>query len=126
MYVAVLTACSLIHANIVTTYMYELKPLGELERDSPQGVGLGSGMLEISVEGGRPAAYPTCWKLYIVQEYCEYGALKIAIDQGWLRTASNEACLVREDCERCMWTMTRACLQDLKSCFEASCCCAGV
>lgn len=82
---------SLIHANIVTTYQYELKPLGEVEHD---GAGPGAGMLEITADSGKMGAAASCWKLYIVQEFCEYGALKCAIDQGWFRTAADEACLV--------------------------------
>ncbi|KAG2494464.1 hypothetical protein HYH03_007516 [Edaphochlamys debaryana] len=83
-------SASLQHANIVTTYLYELRPLDEVDP--------GSGGMEIHVRqdatrttsdsshsGTVPGPRMACWKLYIVQEYCELGTLKSAIDQGYFR-----------------------------------------
>ncbi|GLI67387.1 hypothetical protein VaNZ11_011570 [Volvox africanus] len=78
-------SASLQHANIVTTYLYELRPLDEVVP--------GTGNMEIqlrstSSDGVQPQDWEHmgCWKLYIVQEYCELGTLKAAIDQGYFKS----------------------------------------
>ncbi|KXZ54854.1 hypothetical protein GPECTOR_4g926 [Gonium pectorale] len=81
-------SASLQHTNIVTTYLYELRPLDEVD------IRQGSSNAELqlhSSEGSRGSDTPSvleprsCWKLYIVQEYCELGTLKAAIDQGYFK-----------------------------------------
>ncbi|KAG2451229.1 hypothetical protein HYH02_003836 [Chlamydomonas schloesseri] len=102
-------SASLQHANIVTTYLYELRPLDEvdlgglgnldLRLSAPNsadasggnrsgtsaaagGAGSANGGLG-TVRGGRMSN----WKLYIVQEFCELGTLKAAVDQGYFKGA---------------------------------------
>ncbi|KAG2435796.1 hypothetical protein HXX76_006992 [Chlamydomonas incerta] len=99
-------SASLQHANIVTTYLYELRPLDEVDGglgnldlrlpapDSADASTTRSGISAVAsgaggtasgglgaVRGGRMS----CWKLYIVQEFCELGTLKAAVDQGYFK-----------------------------------------
>lgn len=69
-WLVVFFACSLQHANIVTTFLYELRSLDEVDA--------GRGSADIQIHSNSSCeTQPTgaecmnCWKLYIVQEYCE-------------------------------------------------------
>lgn len=62
--------CSLQHANVVTTYLYELRPLDEVDGGlETLDVRLQSSMTEGLSQDGMNRM--SCWKLYIVQEFCE-------------------------------------------------------
>lgn len=84
---------SLQHANIVTTYLYELRPLDEVDGglgnldlrlrapDSADdattnssisaAIASGAGGMASGGLGGVRGGRMSCWKLYIVQEFCE-------------------------------------------------------
>ncbi|KAG2454955.1 hypothetical protein HYH02_000782 [Chlamydomonas schloesseri] len=70
---------SLAHPNVVTTYSYDIKPMtvqGASSTDSP-GSGTGAnGTPGLKIVDKRPVLD---WKLYLVQEYCDGGSLRMAI-----------------------------------------------
>eukprot|EP00198_Chlamydomonas_reinhardtii_P002621 XP_001691957.1 predicted protein [Chlamydomonas reinhardtii] len=100
-------SASLQHANIVTTYLYELRPLDEVDGglgnldlrlrapDSADdattnssisaAIASGAGGMASGGLGGVRGGRMSCWKLYIVQEFCELGTLKAAVDQGYFK-----------------------------------------
>ncbi|EFJ41519.1 hypothetical protein VOLCADRAFT_98524 [Volvox carteri f. nagariensis] len=81
-------SASLQHANIVTTYLYELRPLGEVD-SSAGAVEIRTRSASSDEAPGQDTERMSCWKLYIVQEYCELGTLKAAIDQGYFKGSGN-------------------------------------
>ncbi|GIL48212.1 hypothetical protein Vafri_4894 [Volvox africanus] len=92
-------AANIQHANIVTTYSYDIRPVAPNDggQDTPSSTLLGIGP---APEGGpSPAAgsvhprrrsgssdqssgsqAPRMWKLYLIQEFCEVGSLRVALE----------------------------------------------
>ncbi|GLI69463.1 hypothetical protein VaNZ11_014080 [Volvox africanus] len=92
-------AANIQHANIVTTYSYDIRPVvpNEEGQDTPSSTLLGIGP---APEGGPPpvagsvhprrrsgssdqsngSQAPRMWKLYLIQEFCEVGSLRVALE----------------------------------------------
>ncbi|GIL74765.1 hypothetical protein Vretifemale_4685, partial [Volvox reticuliferus] len=92
-------AANIQHANIVTTYSYDIRPVAPNDgsQDTPSSTLLGIGP---GPEGGPPpgagalnprrrsgssdqsngSQVPRMWKLYLIQEFCEVGSLRVALE----------------------------------------------
>ncbi|KXZ48444.1 hypothetical protein GPECTOR_28g854 [Gonium pectorale] len=79
-------ATTLFHPNVINTFAYDIKPLRMCPAPAPaplpgggagaNGMLAGGGDAVLSSEGGCMMD----WKLYIIQEYCDGGTLKDALD----------------------------------------------
>ncbi|KAG2440195.1 hypothetical protein HXX76_004307 [Chlamydomonas incerta] len=70
---------SLAHPNVVTTYSYDIKPLtvqGASSTDSPASGNGANSTPGMKIVDKRPVLD---WKLYLVQEFCDGGSLRMAI-----------------------------------------------
>jgi serine/threonine protein kinase len=76
---------SLSHPNVVHTYYHEIKPL-----EIP-----GGGTLDLVDKQDRHDRIQD-WKLFLVQEYCEEGSLRKAIDRRCFLTPGGKTKLVRD------------------------------
>ncbi|KXZ48446.1 hypothetical protein GPECTOR_28g856 [Gonium pectorale] len=82
-------ATTLFHPNVINTFAYDIKPLrmcpAPAPSNSPRRAGGGAGA-DGMLAGGGDAVLSSegggimDWKLYIIQEYCDGGTLKDALD----------------------------------------------
>ncbi|GIL50131.1 hypothetical protein Vafri_6436 [Volvox africanus] len=79
---------SLQHPNVVTTYAFEVRPLGVVASPPDTTGGGGGGGVGFGA-AGRAAGGRSAWecagdvyKLYIIQEYCDVGTLRDALNNG--------------------------------------------
>ncbi|KXZ49949.1 hypothetical protein GPECTOR_18g107 [Gonium pectorale] len=103
-------AANIQHANIVTTYSYDIRPVvpheseGEPASSStllglgpavgpgappPGAVGV-NGSRRPSASSDKSGAANRVWKLYLIQEFCEVGSLRIALENRMLQTADGQ------------------------------------
>ncbi|GFH21623.1 protein kinase domain-containing protein [Haematococcus lacustris] len=69
----------LAHPNIVNTFTFQLRPVGStISPDQTEQQLLESGTMTIAEEQEVAGD----WKMYIIQEYCDGGTLKSAVDSG--------------------------------------------
>ncbi|GFH06981.1 protein kinase domain-containing protein [Haematococcus lacustris] len=76
----------LAHPNIVNTYTFELRAIGANADGSPtlRGSGATAQKDDSHMSIAEDQAVAGDWKMYIVQEYCDGGHLKRAVDTGAL------------------------------------------
>ncbi|KAG2451969.1 hypothetical protein HYH02_003742, partial [Chlamydomonas schloesseri] len=111
-------AANIQHTNVVTTYSYDIRPVQPNQQDAgsallgigpgPEGGSLYDGGLGSSTHGGtgsrrgsasgsRRGSYngtgataPQMWKLYLIQEFCEVGSLRVALENHMLQAPDGQ------------------------------------
>ncbi|MEW5302730.1 MAG: hypothetical protein WDW36_005483 [Sanguina aurantia] len=75
---------SLVHPNVISTYSYDIRPMSALGHNSAMSHGANATGSSEHQHNWATVEDTNCidWKLFIIQEYCDIGTLKDAIERA--------------------------------------------